>query len=395
MRTAWAHTLAEALAARFGCTGSTVFAWFDGNAEPHSAVQSFIIDGLEPRSAVVSDEADGLAAEAQRLGMYNIAETGRTSASTPNISNVRPEEKGLTVEEIQQKRGPADDQPDWHALYLGATDELAACRFRCDRLNRALSDPWAQGQRRERAPAEDYGGSPARRAKAEAAWAEHERKNPTDKGPSSGPSRKESGPNARKVWWDPDGNPHEVASASTLEKLQEPGTPSPNTGLPWTDSRATPGLTGEGGTTPAAGPNVRPARLDSDGTAKGLTEIVAVMPPDGSGIGELGTVHTGQATHYVVRPTADTPSKPPHRAGCICVYCETPGKDPWTGEATPSSGDTGLGRKYDEMILAWLNTTMCLVDDDEVSDAAGTLHAWLYNRLKATPFTSDARPVKP
>lgn len=42
------------------------------------------------------------------------------------------------------------------------------------------------------------------------------------------------------------------------------------------------------------------ARLDADGKATPRTEIVAVMPPDVTG--ELGTVHVGQATHYIVRP---------------------------------------------------------------------------------------------
>ncbi|HXG69965.1 MAG TPA: hypothetical protein VNJ04_05050 [Gemmatimonadaceae bacterium] len=46
---------------------------------------------------------------------------------------------------------------------------------------------------------------------------------------------------------------------------------------------------------------VPPARLDDDGTATPLTEIVAVMPED-DGRG-YGTVHAGQATHYVARPT--------------------------------------------------------------------------------------------
>ncbi len=57
------------------------------------------------------------------------------------------------------------------------------------------------------------------------------------------------------------------------------------------------------------------ARLDADGTAQPLTEIVAVMPPcdDPTDVGR--TVHAGQATHYVARPTqrqvrADAPSIP-------------------------------------------------------------------------------------
>jgi len=48
-------------------------------------------------------------------------------------------------------------------------------------------------------------------------------------------------------------------------------------------------------------PNEARARLDEDGTAKPLTEIVAVMPEVATG--EMGTVHVGQATHYVARPT--------------------------------------------------------------------------------------------
>lgn len=46
-----------------------------------------------------------------------------------------------------------------------------------------------------------------------------------------------------------------------------------------------------------------PARLDADKTAKPLTEIVAVMPPHVE-TDDHRTVHVGQATHYVVRPTA-------------------------------------------------------------------------------------------
>ena len=53
---------------------------------------------------------------------------------------------------------------------------------------------------------------------------------------------------------------------------------------------------------PRAGGPVARARLDADGTAKPLTEIVGVMPENA--IGEGGkTVHVGQATHYVARPT--------------------------------------------------------------------------------------------
>lgn len=43
----------------------------------------------------------------------------------------------------------------------------------------------------------------------------------------------------------------------------------------------------------------RRARLDEDGTAKPLTEIVAVMPE--SAKDKWGTVHAGQATHYLLR----------------------------------------------------------------------------------------------
>jgi hypothetical protein len=55
-------------------------------------------------------------------------------------------------------------------------------------------------------------------------------------------------------------------------------------------------------TAPESGGTPR-ARLDANGTAKPLTEIVAVMPPcdDPSDTGR--TVHVGQATHYVARPT--------------------------------------------------------------------------------------------
>lgn len=43
------------------------------------------------------------------------------------------------------------------------------------------------------------------------------------------------------------------------------------------------------------------ARLDADGTAKPLTEIVAVMPADSAGAGTC-LAHAEQSTHYVVRP---------------------------------------------------------------------------------------------
>ncbi len=38
------------------------------------------------------------------LTKYDFAQTGRSSASRPNISNVRPHEKGLTIEQIQDLR---------------------------------------------------------------------------------------------------------------------------------------------------------------------------------------------------------------------------------------------------------------------------------------------------
>jgi hypothetical protein len=49
------------------------------------------------------------------------------------------------------------------------------------------------------------------------------------------------------------------------------------------------------------------ARLDADGTAKPLTEIVAVVPKDTAD--NWGRVNTGNATHLVARPCADKPRK--------------------------------------------------------------------------------------
>ncbi len=56
------------------------------------------------------------------------------------------------------------------------------------------------------------------------------------------------------------------------------------------------------------------ARLDADGTAKPKTEIVAVMPPCDDPNDKGRTVHVGQATHYIVRPTETAVDSEIHRA---------------------------------------------------------------------------------
>ncbi len=68
----------------------------------------------------------------------------------------------------------------------------------------------------------------------------------------------------------------------------------------------------------------QPARLDADGTARPLTEIVAVMPPCDDPTDTGRTVHAGQATHYVARPTEA--AQHTCRASDRLVYdCPAPG----------------------------------------------------------------------
>lgn len=71
-------------------------------------------------------------------------------------------------------------------------------------------------------------------------------------------------------------------------------------------STATGRLSDNEASTPTHDPvlSAEPARLDPDGMAKPKTEIVAVMPVDGD---REHTIHAGQATRYLVRPTEHDP----------------------------------------------------------------------------------------
>ncbi len=74
------------------------------------------------------------------------------------------------------------------------------------------------------------------------------------------------------------------------------------------------------------------ARLDADKKAKPLTEIVAVMPPYEDD-GRMRTLHAGQSTHYVVRPTSkDSP--------------DSPGQNTSIGKNSPDNDDqsTAIGK---------------------------------------------------